>query len=329
MVLAIRCGDQFTSSGLLGATAAGSANPVQTINTANSIVGRAVALIKHLAGAEPHRGWSQFLTAAGKFKWSQITVAGHSRGSSYPPLVSKYFPARRVISVGGVADHWGAANQTNASQFAPKWLSRPAVMPAEDIYALNPGFEGTIPKSVDYYALANGTTGNATFTRSIAASPGLEAQLGGARLLWDAEICANTTSPHMCIGTCDGWQPVDRSNRPLLAPVWKYLLLNTDPPSAKALGTQVHDTIPQWTPPVCSASGGTELPRAGRDSDLVGGYHRLDREQSPPGPARAAGDCFHDPRMCPSCAKTGCKNCGAWGEKGCAPCEPEPEPRHG
>jgi len=97
---------------LLGATAAGSANPVQTINTANSIVGRAVALIKHLAGAEPHGGWSQFLTAANKFKWSQITVAGHSRGSSYPPLVSKYFPARRVISVGGVADHWGAANQT-------------------------------------------------------------------------------------------------------------------------------------------------------------------------------------------------------------------------
>ena len=76
-----------------------------------------------------------------------------------------------------------------------------------------------------------------------------------------------------------------------------------------------------------SASVGTELPRAGGDRDLVGGYHPLHREQSATEAIRAAGDCFHDPNLCPSCAKTGCKNCGDWGEKGCAPCEPEPEPR--
>merc|ERR1711970_1268581 len=127
-------------------------------------------------------------------------------------------------------------------------------MRIEDIYALNPGFLGTVFKSLDYYALTGGKTGNATFNRSTAASPDLAAHLGGARLLYDSDICANTTSPHMCIGTCDGWQPVYKNNRPLLEPVWKYLLLNTDFPSARSLTTMIEDTIPNWTPPNCTGS---------------------------------------------------------------------------
>ena len=82
--------------------------------------------------------------------------------------------------------------------------------------------------------------------------------------------------------------------------LWRYLLLNEEPPSAAALRTQIHDTIPDWEPPACASSsvGGEEL---------VDGWHDSRQRNPHAGPG-------------PSCSKTGCKNCGAWGEKGCTPC---------
>ena len=43
--------------------------------------------------------------------------------------------------------------------------------------------------------------------------------------------------------------------------LWRYLLLNEEPPSAAALRTQIRDTMPDWEPPACSSSsvGGEEL----------------------------------------------------------------------
>ena len=35
--------------------------------------------------------------------------------------------------------------------------------------------------------------------------------------------------------------------------LWRYLLLNEEPPSAAALRTQIHDTMPDWEPPACAA----------------------------------------------------------------------------
>ena len=200
----------------------GGTSPAQNVSQPDSIVGRTVALLGYLRQREPERDWGQFLLASGQLNWAKITFGGHSRGSSYPPMVAKLFRARRTFSVGGIADHWGSTlpNATASEVHAPPWLvDEPNLMDDKDIYALNPGFEGTLFKAVDYYAIAKGRTGNATFTRAQAASADLSSTLGGARLLWDSEICANTSSPHMCIGTCDGWQPVDHNNRPLLAPV--------------------------------------------------------------------------------------------------------------
>ena len=288
---------------LMGSQAPNTSNPVQTVDSFNSILGRTEAALSYLTKTEPALRWEQFLTQNGSLRWEVTTVSGHSRGSSYPPLVSKLFKARRVISFGGIADHTGST--TNGTMLAPTWLREPSVMSVKDVYALNPGFEGTQPKAVDYHTLTNGTTGNATF--GLADLQHLNATLGGARILWDAEICANNTSPHMCIGTCDGWQPVDKAtNRPLLAPVWKYLLLNTAEPSAKSLGTRIKDSIPNWTPPNCTTASG---------SDSIASA-----------PHTGGASCFTDPDLCPSCARNGpksswgCKNCGDWGGHGCAAC---------
>ena len=81
--------------------------------------------------------------------------------------------------------------------------------------------------------------GNATFTAAdlSAGSAGVAAlakKFGGARAIWDAGVCSQTQSHHMCMGPCDAWQPRDaKTQRPLLEPVWVYLLTNTDEPSPK------------------------------------------------------------------------------------------------
>ena len=90
--------------------------------------------------------------------------------------------------------------------------------------------------------------GNATFTAAdlSAGSAGVAAlakKFGGARAIWDAGVCSQTQSHHMCMGPCDAWQPRDaKTQRPLLEPVWVYLLTNTDEPS------------PKVTPAPCSAA---------------------------------------------------------------------------
>ena len=87
--------------------------------------------------------------------------------------------------------------------------------------------------------------------------------------------------------------------------LWRYLLLNEEPPSAAALRTQIHDTMPDWEPPACAAGsvGGEEL---------VDGWHDSRQRNPHAGPG-------------PSCSKTGCKNCGDYGpgpKQNCSACLP-------
>eukprot|EP01050_Picozoa_sp_SAG11_P013994 SAG11_NODE_1678_length_4468_cov_14.717784_3_plen_319_part_00 len=154
-----RCPTALTGRDMVGAQAVGTKNPVAQVDAPNSIVGRTVALLQHLHSVEPEVGWGQFMApafstaddgnlygAGTQLNWAKIVVGGHSRGSSYPPLIAKLFKAHRVFSVGGIADVIG--NVSGDPVFgaeAPHWLSSlPNVMDLSDIYALNPGFEGTV-----------------------------------------------------------------------------------------------------------------------------------------------------------------------------------------
>jgi hypothetical protein len=80
---------------------------VPVTNIANdTIVGRAVMLLDYLSKQEPAAAdWAQFIlptaTYGSKLAWDKVIVWGHSRGASYPPLVSKLFPAQRAIMTGG------------------------------------------------------------------------------------------------------------------------------------------------------------------------------------------------------------------------------------
>ena len=109
--------------------------------------------------------------------------------------------------------------------------------------------------------------GNATFTAAdlSAGSAGVAAlakKFGGARAIWDAGVCSQTQSHHMCMGPCDAWQPRDpATQRPLLEPVWVYLLTNTDEPSPKVT-PRPPALWPGLCPSCCAGAGGTPVPAA-------------------------------------------------------------------
>ena len=83
----------------------------------NSIVGRTEAVLRFLSKPSPALGaaagppaslgpasaWAPFLNATGAPQWPKITVGGHSRASTFPALLSKFYPIERGVMWGGGA----------------------------------------------------------------------------------------------------------------------------------------------------------------------------------------------------------------------------------
>ena len=164
----------------------------------------------------------------------------------------------------------------------------------------------------------------------------LAKKFGGARALWDEGVCARTQSHHMCVGPCDAWQPRDPTTKlPLMEPVWKYLLTNTEPPSAKvrepslltlyrrsgrshsvaavicqALSLVALSTMKNYTPP-CQMHQGTGAIDPGRR--IIDAYH----EDAATASALGAGGVsvsweggYPKPQVVPSCCQHDCaKHC--------------------
>jgi|EP01046_Picozoa_sp_COSAG06_P059251 hypothetical protein len=85
-------------------------------------------------------------------------------------------------------------------------------------------------------------TGHATFNNAtvLGTYDDLAKSFGGARMLFDEEVCITGHQSHMCLGGGDQWRAVDKkTGKNMVAPVWRYMLTNDDAPSAKALSTQV------------------------------------------------------------------------------------------
>jgi hypothetical protein len=81
----------------------------------------------------------------------------------------------------------------------------------------------------------------------------LVAKFGGARMLFDEEVCLTGRQTHMCLGGGDAWRAVDSHGNNMVAPVWRYMLTNTAEPGHSALGRSVSCRCAQYTNPTQSA----------------------------------------------------------------------------
>lgn len=234
-----------------------------TIDSTNSIVGRAEALLATLVEhGEPQ--WAQYLTRAGKLDWSKVAVAGHSRASGIMAAVSKVPSIANVIDrgivVGGPGDATGNfSNITATSQYwRPDWI-KDIASNTTNFYSLDPAYTGGCWVTQPNLEALN-ISGMASFDNHTALmdDAAIAKSFGGARQLYDQSVCLDAQQTHMCLGGGDKWMSRSSDGTNMVAPIWRYMLTNEAMVGAKALERKVACRCaqgpahgPPWRHPAC------------------------------------------------------------------------------
>jgi len=184
-----------------------------TISVANSIDNRLAKLLQWLAANRPGEGWQSFLSQ-GAPKWRHIVVAGHSQGAGHAVMIAKLRLVSRVVMLSGVTDAINGA--------AAAWVEVVATPPDR--------FFGLVHLQDNQFrpgVLSNWTAlGMDVFGPAVAPDASSPPYEGTHRLITDI-LPSNGSyvapAPHGSTGV-DLFTPIDAEGRPLLAPVWRYLL---------------------------------------------------------------------------------------------------------
>jgi hypothetical protein len=94
----------------------------------DSIEIRVGRMLDWLARTEPAGGWSKF-AARGQPRWDQITVAGHSHGSSSSALIGKVRRVERVVMLSGPFDNRAGEPAT--------WTKRRSLTPPDRLWGFS------------------------------------------------------------------------------------------------------------------------------------------------------------------------------------------------
>lgn len=125
--------------------------PAHTVDRANSIEGRILSLLGHLAVSDSR--WSAFLRDGRAPRWDRVVLIGHSQGSGHAAFLAKRHPVHRVIMLAGPQDHGpdGIAD----------WVLRPGLTPPERHFAFlhEKDFFG-VREQLDVNRALMGLTGN-------------------------------------------------------------------------------------------------------------------------------------------------------------------------
>jgi hypothetical protein len=189
-----------------------------TVNPANSITTRLIALLQFLDSNFPNEGWGQYL-ANGQPVWSRITIAGHSQGGGHAGYLAKLVELDRAVMFSAPGDT-GAARQS-----AAQWTSLPNITPASRQF-------GFIHVEDNLALLANVSRnwqaiGLEAFG-ALFSVDGAVVPFGNARQLTTAALpnpnpTGPTASPTHGAPVVDAVTPRDVQGRPIYAPVWIYL----------------------------------------------------------------------------------------------------------
>lgn len=71
------------------------------VDRRDSIVGRILATLTHLAEHHPTEGWSGFLGDEGQVRWGRVVLAGHSQGAAHAAFLAQRLPLRRAVLISG------------------------------------------------------------------------------------------------------------------------------------------------------------------------------------------------------------------------------------
>ena len=192
-------------------------SPVVSVNAANSITERLVALLNYLDAAYPAEGWGQFVSA-GQPRWDAITVAGHSQGGGHASYLAKLARLDRVVMFSAPGD------PSVAGQPLP-WLSFPNVTPVDRQY----GLSHTADTQAMYPVVTNNwaTIGLGASGAMVSVYGPSSPFNGSHQLSTSAAPNPNPTGPTLSPAhgapVVDAVTPLDAQGQPLFRPVWNYL----------------------------------------------------------------------------------------------------------
>ena len=147
----------------------------QNVDVANSVIGRTVALLDHLAQSDAY--WSQFLiptpgspytgTHSGPAlpDWSKIVISGHSQGGGHAAFVAMQVPVHRVVML-------ASPNDTVLTVSGASWISAASATPMERFWGIRHVNEGSLGSKVPERWDAMGGVGVG------GAANGMEADIG-------------------------------------------------------------------------------------------------------------------------------------------------------
>ena len=128
------------------------------------------------------------------------------------------------------------------------WLAEPSRVAAGQLYGLVAAYPGDCCNMGRPAWPVLNLTGAGVFDNSSAAMPAAELAgvLGGARQLYDTQLCLHARSPHMCM-ISNMYAPLDEHGRSKMAPIWRYMLTNAMAPTPAATAREelVNCTMPK------------------------------------------------------------------------------------
>ncbi|WP_373489549.1 hypothetical protein [Blastomonas sp.] len=198
-------------------TGANSSSSV-SVNSANSITGRLVSLLRHLALNFPNEGWGQYLSGS-SLNWALITVGGHSQGSGHAAFIGKTVTVDRVAMFSGPADPGPGADGLAL------WMARPGMTPASRHYGLTHTADPLVFLSQVRAGWRQiGLDGFGVLVSVDGGTP----PFGNTRQLSTSAppnpIPAGITiAPAHGSPVADAVTPIDASGQPLYRPVWVYM----------------------------------------------------------------------------------------------------------
>jgi hypothetical protein len=193
-------------------------SPLVSVNPANSITGRLVALLQFLNRNFPTEGWGQYLLG-NEPRWSMIRFAGHSQGAGHSAFIAKLENVDRTVMFSGPGDTGVAANSS------ANWLSLPNITPPERQFGFTHERDPLAPLGTvlrNWQTLGLGALGPVVNVDSAAPPFG-----NSRRLQTNAAPNPNPTgpsaSPFHGAPVVDAVTPLDNNGIPLFRDIWIYL----------------------------------------------------------------------------------------------------------
>jgi hypothetical protein len=188
-----------------------------SVDSLNSIHGRAYQLLTYLQNTYPSSNWGQFKTGT-TLTWSKLLTGGHSQGSGHALYFAKTQSIDRVCMFSGVNDYSDFYNKPGA------WLYEPFNTPFSRFFTLLHLNDDIIPftKQFKNQQAIKMFSGNDDTTRIDNVLPPYQ----NSHVLYTTAAPQNTISisPIHNSTVIDFWTPLNASNLPKFQAVWTYML---------------------------------------------------------------------------------------------------------